>query len=113
MITGAALFGTIATVHSLMRDDAWRQEFARGMRDMLPSFPGICAWGLVTGVAMVKSGLSVPLALLMSLAAYAGSAQLAALRDEQHAIRDLPPRHAVAADHLQPTPSRDARLLDR
>ena len=39
--------------------------------------PGIAAWGLVTGVAMVKSGLSVPLAVLMSLTVFAGSAQLA------------------------------------
>ncbi len=60
-------------------DPAWRAEFSRGARDMLPAFPGILAWGLVTGVAMVKTGLSVPLALLMSLLAYAGSAQLAAL----------------------------------
>ena len=28
---------------------------------------GVGAWGLVTGVAMVKSGMSVPMALLMSL----------------------------------------------
>lgn len=40
---------------------------------------GISAWALVTGVAMIKSGLSVPLAVLMSLIVYAGSAQLAAL----------------------------------
>jgi predicted branched-subunit amino acid permease len=40
---------------------------------------GIAAWGLVTGVAMVKSGLGVPLSLLMSLLVFAGSAQLAAL----------------------------------
>ena len=40
---------------------------------------GIGAWGLVTGVAMVKSGLSVPLALLMTFTVFAGSAQLAAL----------------------------------
>lgn len=40
---------------------------------------GISAWGLVTGVAMIKSGLSVPLALLMSLIVFAGSSQLAAL----------------------------------
>jgi len=39
------------------------------------SVPG----GLVTGVAMVKSGLSVPLALFMSLVVFAGSAQLAAV----------------------------------
>jgi len=40
---------------------------------------GISAWGLVTGVAMVKSGLSLWLALLMSLIVFAGSSQLAAL----------------------------------
>jgi predicted branched-subunit amino acid permease len=40
---------------------------------------GISAWALVTGVAMVKGGLTVPLAALMSLTVYAGSAQLAAL----------------------------------
>lgn len=40
---------------------------------------GIAAWGLVTGVAMIKSGLGVPLSLLMSLLVFAGSAQLASL----------------------------------
>lgn len=58
---------------------AWRAELVRGMRDMLPAFPAITAWGLVTGVAMVKSGLGVGLSLVMTLAAYAGSAQLASL----------------------------------
>lgn len=40
---------------------------------------GMGAWGLVTGVAMVKGGMSVPLALIMSLLVYAGSAQLAVI----------------------------------
>jgi len=40
---------------------------------------GIAAWGLITGVTMVKSGLGVPLAVFMSLVVYAGTAQLAAL----------------------------------
>ena len=40
---------------------------------------GMGAWGLVTGVAMVKGGMSVPLALVMSLLVYAGSAQLAVI----------------------------------
>lgn len=40
---------------------------------------GIGAWGLVTGVAMVKSGLSVPVALAMSLLVFSGSAQLAVI----------------------------------
>lgn len=53
--------------------------FRTGSREMLGTALGIAAWGLVTGVAMVKSGLSVPLALFMGLTAYAGSAQLAVL----------------------------------
>ena len=58
----------------------WRHpEFARGARDMAGAALGIAAWGLVTGVAMAKSGLPMPLALLMSLIVFAGSAQLAAL----------------------------------
>lgn len=60
-------------------DPDWQREFRRGLRDMLPAYPGIAAWGLVTGVAMVKSGLGVGYALLMTLLAYAGSAQLASL----------------------------------
>jgi len=40
---------------------------------------GVAAWGLVTGVAMVKIGLSAPMAIFMTLLVYAGSAQLAVL----------------------------------
>ncbi len=47
--------------------------------DMAGTSLGIAAWGLVTGVAMVKSGMSVSLALFMSLVVYAGSAQLAVI----------------------------------
>jgi predicted branched-subunit amino acid permease len=54
-------------------------EFRRGFSEMLAPSLGIAAWGLVTGVAMVKSGLSLPLAVLMTVLVYAGSAQLAAL----------------------------------
>ena len=54
-------------------------DFRAGARDMAPVAVGIAAWGLVTGVAMAQSGLSLPLAVFMSLAVYAGSAQLAAL----------------------------------
>jgi predicted branched-subunit amino acid permease len=39
----------------------------------------VFAWGLVTGVAMVKSGLTPAESLLLTFSAYAGSAQLAAL----------------------------------
>jgi predicted branched-subunit amino acid permease len=56
-----------------------REEFRRGVREILGPSLGMSAWALVTGVAMIKSGLTVPLAVLMSLVVYAGSAQLAAL----------------------------------
>jgi predicted branched-subunit amino acid permease len=58
----------------------WRHpEFARGARDMLGTAVGIGAWGLVTGVAMGKSGLPLGVMALMSLVVFAGSAQLAVL----------------------------------
>jgi predicted branched-subunit amino acid permease len=58
----------------------WRHpEFARGAREMTGTALGIGAWALVTGVAMAKSGLPLPLSLLMSFIVFAGSAQLAAL----------------------------------
>ncbi len=58
----------------------WRHpEFARGFREMNAVSLGIAAWGLLTGVAMAKSGLPLPLSLLMSVIVFAGSAQLAAL----------------------------------
>ncbi|MFN3375930.1 MAG: AzlC family ABC transporter permease [Burkholderiaceae bacterium] len=53
--------------------------FRLAIQDMAGTALGIAAWGLVTGVAMVKTGLSVPLAVCMSLLVYAGSAQLAVL----------------------------------
>jgi|GEM_PF-40577 predicted branched-subunit amino acid permease len=54
-------------------------EFRAGMRDMWPQAPGIAAWGLMTGVAMVKSGMSGVESLLMALLVFAGSSQLAAI----------------------------------
>jgi len=54
-------------------------EFRQGARDMFAVTPGFAAWGLMTGVAMVKSGMSVIEAILMTVLVYAGSAQLAAI----------------------------------
>jgi predicted branched-subunit amino acid permease len=53
--------------------------FREGARDAAPMAIGIAAWGLVAGVAMVKSGMGVPLAIFMSVLVYAGSAQIASL----------------------------------
>lgn len=54
---------------------AWREGFKTG----LPSLFGIGAWGLVVGIAMVKSGLTAAQAVGMTLLVFAGSAQLASL----------------------------------
>ena len=54
-------------------------EFREGMKATASVAPGIAAWGLMTGVAMVKSGMSVLEAVAMTLFVYAGSSQLAAI----------------------------------
>ncbi len=54
-------------------------EFRLGARDMAAISPGIVAWGLMTGVAMVKAGMSLPALLLMAVFVFAGSSQLAAV----------------------------------
>ena len=53
--------------------------FGEGVRNMAPVAMGIGAWGLMTGVAMVKSGMSVFESVAMTLLVYAGSSQLAAI----------------------------------
>lgn len=50
-----------------------------GARALMPAAPAIAVWGLVTGVAMVDSGLPTRWAVLMTLVVFAGSAQLATL----------------------------------
>jgi predicted branched-subunit amino acid permease len=54
-------------------------EFTQGMRDAASIALGIAAWGLMTGVAMMQSGLSLVEALAMALFVFAGSSQLAAM----------------------------------
>lgn len=58
----------------------WRHPACRqGARDMAQLMPGFCAWGLVTGVAMVQGGLPVSMALLMGLTVFSAGSQLAAV----------------------------------
>jgi len=54
-------------------------EFGQGARDMSAVALGTGAWGLMTGVAMVKAGMSVFESVAMTLLVYAGSSQLAAI----------------------------------
>lgn len=56
-----------------------RQWFVEGMKVCAPTTIAVGLWGFVTGVAMVKAGMTQFEALLMTLLVYAGSAQLTAL----------------------------------
>lgn len=53
--------------------------FIDALRTSSQTVPGLTAWGIVTGMAMIQSGLTMWQALAMTLLVYAGSAQLAAL----------------------------------
>ncbi len=53
----------------------WREGFWAGA----PTLIGIAAWGMVVGVAMIKSGLTLNQAIGMTLLVFAGTAQLASL----------------------------------
>lgn len=58
---------------------AQRRAFGTGLSDAVTPLIAIGTWGFVTGIAMVKSGLSEAAAVVMTLLVYAGSAQLTAL----------------------------------
>lgn len=77
----AARIVTLAS-HPLMLDrlsDTNRRAFLEGARTFSPAVLATFSWGLVTGVAMTKSVLTVPQALGMTFLVYAGSSQLAVL----------------------------------
>jgi predicted branched-subunit amino acid permease len=69
-----AVFGTRPELAAVRRE-----AFLAGLRAVLPAMVATGTWGLVTGVAMVKIGMSQFEALGMTLLVFAGSAQLAAL----------------------------------
>jgi predicted branched-subunit amino acid permease len=56
-----------------------RKAFKEAFKLSASTMPGIFAWGLVAGMAMVKSGLTLWQASGMALLVFAGSAQLAVL----------------------------------
>lgn len=56
-----------------------RESYQRGVAAMMPFALAISVWGLVTGVAMVNAGMTIPGALAVTFFVFAGSAQLAVL----------------------------------
>ena len=69
-----ALFGSRPELARVRRDG-----FARGIRVVAPLMIGTGIWGLVTGVAMVKVGLTTAQAIAMTLLVFSGTVQLASL----------------------------------
>lgn len=65
--------------YGLRLNSAQREGLAIGLRDVMASLIAVGTWGLVTGIAIVKSGVPENVAALMSVLVYAGSAQLTAL----------------------------------
>jgi predicted branched-subunit amino acid permease len=54
-----------------------RSAFAAGARAALPVLLGIVPFGVITGVAMVASGIAPPAAMLMSVIVFAGASMVA------------------------------------
>lgn len=59
--------------------DPEKRAYREGFKACAPTMPGIFAWGMVTGMAMMKSGLTLWQALGMTFLVFAGSAQLASV----------------------------------
>ncbi|MGB3288506.1 MAG: AzlC family ABC transporter permease [Burkholderiaceae bacterium] len=60
-------------------DASRTRSFRAGFADVIPALIATCTWGFVTGIALVKSGLTESMAVLMTLTVFSGSAQLTAL----------------------------------
>jgi predicted branched-subunit amino acid permease len=56
------------------------RTFLEGAHAVLPVLPGVATFGVISGVAMIGSGMTPLTAMAMSVATYAGTAQLAALQ---------------------------------
>ncbi len=65
--------------HSLTLRAQRLAAMRQGARALLPGLLALSVWGVVTGVAMVKTGLTEHMAVMMTLLVYAGSAQLTSL----------------------------------
>jgi predicted branched-subunit amino acid permease len=63
----------------LSRSNYSHTAYWRGAKDCVSMLPGMAAWGLMMGVTMVNTGMSVVESVAMTLFVFAGSSQLAAI----------------------------------
>ena len=73
------LMSAAARIRCSLSKSVRHPEFLIGAREISGVAPGLAAWGMMTGVAMVNSGMSATEAVAMTLLVYAGSSQLAAI----------------------------------
>ena len=66
-------------IRSWWPDRSQRGLLLTGFKDAISAFVATGTWGFVTGIALINSGLTENMAVLMTLTVYAGSAQLTAL----------------------------------
>lgn len=60
-------------------NSAFRRGAREGLRDFMPMSVGLLPWAMVSGIAMVSTGMSPLQAMGMNLIVYAGTAQLGTL----------------------------------
>jgi predicted branched-subunit amino acid permease len=63
----------------LSRSNYTHTAYWLGAKDCVSMLPGMAAWGLMMGVTMVNTGMSVVESVAMTLFVFAGSSQLAAI----------------------------------
>jgi predicted branched-subunit amino acid permease len=69
----------MSSIWTSLKAGTRHRQFRQGAEDAMTLAPGSAAWGLMTGVAMIQSGLSMTEALVMTWLVFAGSSQLAAM----------------------------------
>jgi predicted branched-subunit amino acid permease len=62
-----------------LRTNYSHPSFWVGVKDISGAAPGVAAWGMMIGVSMIQSGMSVVDSVAMTLLVFAGSSQLAAI----------------------------------
>ena len=76
-------------------------EFRRGMQATASVAPGIAAWGLMTGVAMVKAGMSIVEAVAMTVLVYAGSDQGRSRMKKKQRVSTVTPARPTITTSVQ------------
>ncbi len=95
------IFTAARVLLGLSRHAVRRAAFVEGARAVAPALPAMAAWGVVTGVAMMKLGLGLAMALGMTFVVYSGTSQLTVLPLMATGVAVLPMVLAAALASLR------------